>query len=155
MAPHPSQSLPSGPLTRNVPYCLLIYCYVLPTALNRGFEQGVDFEARTIPEVPEEKHGNLSRESTLRPGYEAGISCVYVCKCVEGYRYINWLGMPCMEICGKAIFFLYPRYRPTWPRGVQEVKAPRFLDTRHMKLVISSPLRTGRLYPQEYPGTHF
>ena len=27
---------------------------------------------------------------------------------------------------------------PTWPRGVQEVKAPRFLDIR-----------------QEYPGTHF
>jgi len=30
-----------------------------------------------------------------------------------------------------------------------------FLDTRHMKVVRSSPLRTGRLYPQEYPGTHF
>ena len=39
----------------------------------------------------------------------------------------------------------YPRYRPTWPRGVQEVKAPRFHDTRHMKVVRSSPLRTGRL----------
>ena len=25
----------------------------------------------------------------------------------------------------------YPRYRPTWPRAVQEVKAPRFLDTQH------------------------
>ena len=49
----------------------------------------------------------------------------------------------------------YPHYRPTWPRGVQEVKAPRFLDTRHMKVVRSSPLRTGRLYPPEYPGTHF
>jgi len=24
-----------------------------------------------------------------------------------------------------------------------------------MKVVRSSPLRTGRLYPQEYPGTHF
>ena len=47
-----------------------------------------------------------------------------------------------------------PRYKPTWPRVVQEVKAPRFLDTRHMKVVRSSPLRTGRLYPQEYPGTH-
>ena len=29
------------------------------------------------------------------------------------------------------------------------------LDTRHMKVVRSSPLRTGRLYPQAYPGTHF
>ena len=49
----------------------------------------------------------------------------------------------------------YPRYRPTCPRGVQEVRAPRFLDTRHMKVVRSSPLRTGRLYPQEYPDTDF
>ena len=45
--------------------------------------------------------------------------------------------------------------QPMWPRGVQEVKALRFIDTRHMKVVRSSPLRTGRLYPQEYPGTHF
>ena len=29
----------------------------------------------------------------------------------------------------------YARYRPTWPRGVQEVKGPRFLDSRHMKVV--------------------
>ena len=35
------------------------------------------------------------------------------------------------------------------------VKAPEFLDTRHMKVVRSSPLHTGCLYPQEYPGTHF
>ena len=31
----------------------------------------------------------------------------------------------------------------------------RLLNTRHMKMVRSSPLCTGRLYPQEYPGTHF
>ena len=43
----------------------------------------------------------------------------------------------------------YPCYRPPWPRGAQEVKILRFLDTRHMKVVRSSPLRTGRLYPQE------
>ena len=47
------------------------------------------------------------------------------------------------------------RYRPTWPRRFQDVKAPRFLDTRPMKVVRSSPLHTGRLYPQEYPDTHF
>ena len=35
--------------------------------------------------------------------------------------------------------------------GDQEVKTPRFLDTRHMKAIRSSTLRTGRLYP----GTHF
>ena len=42
------------------------------------------------------------------------------------------------------LFFKYPLYRPTWPGGVQEVKAPRFLDTRHMK-VVRPPL----------PGTPF
>jgi hypothetical protein len=42
-----------------------------------------------------------------------------------------------------------------WPWGVQEVKAPGFLDNRHIKVVTLSALRTGRLYPQEYPGTHF
>ena len=45
--------------------------------------------------------------------------------------------------------------RAQWPLGFWQVKAPEFLDTRHMKVVRSSPLRTGRLYPQEYPGTHF
>jgi hypothetical protein len=46
----------------------------------------------------------------------------------------------------KETFLKYPRYRPTWPRRVQEVKAPRFIDTRQIKVVRSSPLRTGRLY---------
>ena len=35
------------------------------------------------------------------------------------------------------------------PRGFQEVEVPRFQDNRHMKVVRSSALRTGRLYPQE------
>ena len=48
-----------------------------------------------------------------------------------------------------------PYYRSMWPRGFCSVKAPRLLYARHMKVVRSSPLRTGRLYPQEYPGTHF
>jgi hypothetical protein len=33
------------------------------------------------------------------------------------------------------------------PWGFQEVKAPRFQDNRHMKVVRLSALRTGRLYP--------
>ena len=42
---------------------------------------------------------------------------------------------------------MYPRYRPACPRGFQQVEAPRFLDSRHMNVVRSSPLRNGRLYP--------
>jgi hypothetical protein len=34
-------------------------------------------------------------------------------------------------------------------RVFQEVEAPRFQDIRHMKVVILSALRTGRLYPQD------
>jgi hypothetical protein len=35
------------------------------------------------------------------------------------------------------------------PRRFQEVEAPRFQDNRHMKVVIMSALRAGRLYPQQ------
>ena len=42
------------------------------------------------------------------------------------------------------------------PWGFQEVEAPRFYDSRHMKVVRLSALRTGRLYsPENIPGTHF
>jgi hypothetical protein len=40
-------------------------------------------------------------------------------------------------------------YRPGQALRVQEVEAPRFLDSRHMKVIRMSALRTGRLYPQE------
>jgi len=35
------------------------------------------------------------------------------------------------------------------PLGLQEVEDPRFKDSRHMKMVRLSALRTSRLYPQE------
>jgi len=35
------------------------------------------------------------------------------------------------------------------PWGFQEFEAPRFEDSRHVKLVMLSALHTGRLYPQE------
>jgi hypothetical protein len=35
------------------------------------------------------------------------------------------------------------------PLGYHEAEAPEFLDSRHMKVVRLSALRTGRLYPQE------
>jgi hypothetical protein len=42
------------------------------------------------------------------------------------------------------------------PLGFQEVKAPRFIDNRHMKVVRLSALHTGRLYPLgNTPGNHF
>ena len=41
------------------------------------------------------------------------------------------------------------------PWGFQEVEAPRFQDSRHMKVVRFSALRTGCLYPlSNIPGTH-
>jgi hypothetical protein len=42
------------------------------------------------------------------------------------------------------------------PIGFQEVEAPRFQDTRHIKVVRLSALRPGRLYPPGIiAGTHF
>jgi len=38
----------------------------------------------------------------------------------------------------------------TDPRRFKEFEAPRFHDTRHMKVLRLLALRTGRLYPQEY-----
>jgi len=35
------------------------------------------------------------------------------------------------------------------PGQTQEVEAPRVQDSRHMKVVKLSALRTGRLYPKE------
>jgi len=41
------------------------------------------------------------------------------------------------------------RNRPGWPRGFEEVSAPRFHDIRHVKVVRLSASRTGHFYPQK------
>jgi hypothetical protein len=42
------------------------------------------------------------------------------------------------------------------PGQALRVEARRFQDSRHMKVVRLSAIRTGRLYPPEnIPGTHF
>ena len=59
----------------------------------------------------------------------------------------------CMPCKLKIMHFLVTVYlrNVTGLRGLEgfhEVKAPRFHDTRHKKVVRSSPLRTGRLCPR-------
>jgi hypothetical protein len=47
-------------------------------------------------------------------------------------------------------------YRPGQALRVQKVEDPRLLDSRHMKVVRMSALRTGRVYPPgNIPSTHF
>jgi len=46
-------------------------------------------------------------------------------------------------------------YKPGLAQRFQEADAPRFQDSRHMKVVNLSALCTGRLYPAgNIPGTH-
>jgi hypothetical protein len=47
------------------------------------------------------------------------------------------------------------RDRPRWPKGFGRLRLWIFSTFGTMKVVRSSPIRTGRLYPQEYPSTHF
>ena len=41
------------------------------------------------------------------------------------------------------------------PIGFQEVEAHRFLDSRHMKVVVSSPMRRPPLPPRKYSWYSF
>ena len=43
----------------------------------------------------------------------------------------------------------------TGPEGTRRLRFPDFQDSRHMKVVRLSALRTGRLYSRNIPGTHF
>jgi hypothetical protein len=52
--------------------------------------------------------------------------------------------------CFKAAKVKHSHYRPMGLGEFWEVKASRFREGGRL-----SALRSGRLYPQEYPGTHF
>jgi hypothetical protein len=50
----------------------------------------------------------------------------------------------------------FSRYRPKQALGIPVGEGFRiFMTFDTVKVVRLSPLRTGRLYPQEYPDTHF
>jgi len=56
-------------------------------------------------------------------------------------------------ICGNSISLIQAaiqvKVKQSHYRPGQALRAPRFQDNRHMKVVRLSALRTGRLYPQE------
>ena len=58
-----------------------------------------------------------------------------------------------MKVKGKGKGIPLQAWEGSW--GSRRLRLLDLLDTRHMKVVSSSPLRTGRLYPQEVSGTHF
>jgi len=76
------------------------------------------------------------------------------------YRYKIWCSHNLLSYFNKTFLSINPvkvkvnqsLYRP-W--GLQLVETPRFSDSRHMKVVRLSALRTGRLHPAgNIPGTH-
>ena len=66
--------------------------------------------------------------------------CTYVCTCV------------CIHLClAVKVKVKFSRYRREQANGFPKVKASGFFMTfGTMKVVRSSPLRTGRLHPQEF-----
>ena len=49
--------------------------------------------------------------------------------------------------------FFYPRYRPTWPRGVQEVEAPAAFTPRNILVLIFRSTWTFRMLRKKSPVT--
>ena len=88
-----------------------------------------------------------------------GIALAFNSKCVSSllsaekilfWEPTSWLGSATVK--GKS----NPITGLDRPREFQEVEAPRFQDSRHMKVARLSALRTGRFCPPgNIPGTHF
>jgi hypothetical protein len=69
---------------------------------------------------------------------------------------VTGIGEKIILIVWLVKFIAIPVSGLEWSRGYQEVKDPRFHDSRNMKVVRLSAVRTGRLYPPgNIPGTHF
>ena len=62
-----------------------------------------------------------------------------LCSVLPFFFQINWLKVKVKQ----------SHYRRVQAQGFQEADVPRFQDSRHMKVVKLSALRTGRLYPQK------
>jgi len=75
--------------------------------------------------------------------------CVCVCECVC----VSVCVCVCVCVCVTESNLSTGLERP---RGFQHVAVPIFQDSRYMKVIRLSALRTGHLYPPgNSPGTHF
>ena len=86
---------------------------------------------------------------------------IYPVQMTTLYQYIvsTWKPRITVEINGTSFVrkkVKQSHYSPGQALRVPEVEAPRFQDSRHMKVVRLASQRTGRLYPPgNIPGTHF
>ena len=59
----------------------------------------------------------------------------YIRRTISAYNSVEYLSKSAKIGAGRGkVKVKWPRYRPAGPRGVQEVKASRFVDTRYMKV---------------------
>jgi hypothetical protein len=61
----------------------------------------------------------------------------------------SWNDMANIRIGRGTVLKVVPLQARCGPQGSRRLRLPDFHDIRHMKVVRSSALRTGRLYPQE------
>jgi len=101
-------------------------------------------EANTRVKLAKTGHGPHSSTLVFVARLLFVLFCVlFVCKCVLPP------GDNPIAVNKYVISYINPITGLDRPRGFQDVEAPRFLDSRHMKTVRLSALRTSCLYPQE------